>query len=378
MSKKLTYEYVKNFIEVESKSYCLLISKEYINSHSNLIMQCKCGNQFVTTFDSFRNQNKRQCNLCTAKTLQDKYKLNYKDIVKTINSLGFTLLDDEYINSKTKMTLMDSDGYYYTSRFDNLRNMDMPEAFHPSNKYTIKNIQHWLNKNNKEFKLLSNTYQNNSNLMQWQCLNKNCNEIFFSDWKHIRIGNGCPYCAGQQVGLSNCLATKNPELVKEWLGTKNKVTPYEVTASSGKSVWWKCKNCGYEWKARISSRNTGSGCPQCNQSHGEKEISRVFDTNNIFYKPQKQFDGLVGLGGGNLSYDFYLPDFNLLIEFQGRQHKCFVKGMHTSKKDFAKQLEHDKRKREYAYNHNIKLLELWYWDFDNIEEILTRELNLML
>ena len=37
---------------------------------------------------------------------------------------------------------------------------------------------------------------------------------------------------------------------------------------------------------------------------------------------------------------------------------------------FKKQQEHDKRKREYAKNHEIKLLEIWYYDFDNIKEIL--------
>ena len=35
-----------------------------------------------------------------------------------------------------------------------------------------------------------------------------------------------------------------------------------------------------------------------------------------------------------------------------------------------------KEKREYAKNHNIKLLEIWYWDYDNIEEILNKELDL--
>jgi len=42
---------------------------------------------------------------------------------------------------------------------------------------------------------------------------------------------------------------------------------------------------------------------------------------------------------------------------------------------FKKQLEHDRRKREYAKKHNINLLEIWYWDFDNIEKILDRELE---
>ena len=40
------------------------------------------------------------------------------------------------------------------------------------------------------------------------------------------------------------------------------------------------------------------------------------------------------------------------------------------------QQEHDKRKRQYAKDHNIKLIEIWYWDFDKIESILEKELGL--
>ena len=53
---------------------------------------------------------------------------------------------------------------------------------------------------------------------------------------------------------------------------------------------------------------------------------------------------------------------NLLIFFGGE-------------KQFEIQQEHDKRKQEYAKAHDIKLLEIWYYDNDNIEEILNKELN---
>lgn len=45
-----------------------------------------------------------------------------------------------------------------------------------------------------------------------------------------------------------------------------------------------------------------------------------------------------------------------------------------TERNFDKQKEHDKRKKEYARNNNIDLLEIWYWDFDNIEEILNKQI----
>ena len=54
-------------------------------------------------------------------------------------------------------------------------------------------------------------------------------------------GRGCPICAGKKVVLSNCLATLNPSLTKEWHPTKNgDLTPYDVTLGSSKNVYWKC------------------------------------------------------------------------------------------------------------------------------------------
>ena len=84
---------------------------------------------------------------------------------------------------------------------------------------------------------------------------------------------------------------------------------------------------------------------------------------------------MIGIGGKLLSYDFYLPEYNLLIEYQGEQHEKYISGIHVSYNNFKKQLEHDRRKKEYARNHNIELLEIWYYDFDNIEKILKKQLS---
>lgn len=97
---------------------------------------------------------------------------------------------------------------------------------------------------------------------------------------------------------------------------------------------------------------------------------------NIEYKREIKYDGLLGLGGRNLSYDFYLPDYNLLIELQGEQHEHFIKGIHRTQRNFERQLEHDIRKKQYAKQHNINFLEIWYYDIDNIEQILIKQLNL--
>ena len=79
------------------------------------------------------------------------------------------------------------------------------------------------------------------------------------------LGKGCPICVGQKIVLSNCLATINPELSKQWHPTKNgDLTPYDVSNGSAKKVWWKCdKGDDHEWETQINSRARGNGCPIC-------------------------------------------------------------------------------------------------------------------
>jgi len=59
------------------------------------------------------------------------------------------------------------------------------------------------------------------------------------------------------------LASKNPELIKQWHSHKNgNLTPYDVTHGSNRVVWWQCEK-GHIWKGRIAHRANGVGCPYC-------------------------------------------------------------------------------------------------------------------
>ena len=361
------------------------------------------------------------------------------------------------------------EGYLVFIRLGTLRTGRFPRIFDKSNPYTIQNIKLWCKLNNKPFELMSDKYDGNNKNLIWRCLKENCEEEFEMRWGDISQGQNCPYCAGYQVGLSNCLATKRPDLFLEWDYNKNgNLTPYDVTCGCHKYVWWicdkgheweaeivnrinnrncpycahklpsedynllicnpklceewdynkndknpdeycpmgsqrvywKCKECGWEWEARIADRSQNRGCPQCCKSKGEKKIKQKLDNENFigitqieydklndfdkkinrYYISHKVFHNLLGLKNGQLSYDFYLPQYNLLIEYQGEQHDKPVdfegKGTEYAEKQFIIQQEHDKRKRKYAQNNNINLLEIWYWDFDNISSILSKELKL--
>ena len=82
-------------------------------------------------------------------------------------------------------------------------------------------------------------------------------------------GHGCPYCAGKIMAGYNDLATTRPAIMDEWCD-RNEIDPAVISEYSRQAVWWRCRDCGYEWRARINTRcNGGADCPAC-----RKEISR--------------------------------------------------------------------------------------------------------
>lgn len=109
-------------------------------------------------------------------------------------------------------------------------------------------------------------------------------------------------------------------------------------------------------------------------SKGEEKIADFLHEYEIDFIKEKEFDGLIGLGGDPLRYDFYLPNFNLLIEFHGQQHKEFTPFFHRTKRDFKIQKTHDKMKMKYAYDNDIDILIIWYYSYEDIEYILYQHL----
>jgi cytochrome c-type biogenesis protein CcmH/NrfF len=108
-------------------------------------------------------------------------------------------------------------------------------------------------------------FTNKSGVKVWWKCDKGDDHEWFTRIAKRSNGGQCPICSGRQLALSNCLATVNPKVAKEWHPTKNgDLTPYEVTSASGKRVWWKCdKGDDHEWEARVLTRKNHRGCPVC-------------------------------------------------------------------------------------------------------------------
>lgn len=75
-----------------------------------------------------------------------------------------------------------------------------------------------------------------------------------------------------------------------------------------------------------------------------------------------------------LSYDYYIPCNNTLIEYQGKQHYLPLE-FFGGENQLIIQQEHDRRKREYAFSNGYEFIEIPYWEYDNIENILCNKMK---
>lgn len=108
--------------------------------------------------------------------------------------------------------------------------------------------------------------------------------------------------------------------------------------------------------------------------------TNVLSRLDIPFIRQKTFEDLKSVKNNYMFFDFYLPNDNLLIEYQGEFHDGipFKKNPNgiQSKQKWEEQKERDDIKRKWAKNHNIELLEIWYYNKAQIEEILKEALCL--
>lgn len=184
-----------------------------------------------------------------------------EDMEKIVSNLGYFLLEDYFQDKRRRIIFRDDFGYKYDVLVSNLIRGHVPEIFRHTNSFSLENISLWINSNNKDFKLIEdNQYLNNSSPLYFYCYI--CNDIFKSSWNKILRGSKCVLCNGSQVGNKNNLKYLRPDLANEW-SPKNRITPKEVTISSGKVIIWKCSKCKYEWKTRVADRSSGRGCPAC-------------------------------------------------------------------------------------------------------------------
>ena len=232
-------------------------------------------------------------------------------------------------------------------------------------------------KHGEKFDYSEVVYVDNSTKIKIKC-NK-CGLVFWQKpANHSYLGQGCPSWT--------CNPRSKPFTKEVWVekarikhGNKynyDKVVYKDINTH----VEIICNKCNKSFWQTPHSHSSGAGCHYCNFSNGETAISVFLDNHNILAIAQEWFKDSASPCINKetkqpLRFDFYLPDYNTCIEFDGKQHYVSV-DYFGGEKELLKRNYLDNLKTQYCLDNNIKLIRIPYWDIKNINEIFLKELEL--
>lgn len=229
---------------------------------------------------------------------------------------------------------------------------------------------------NRGYTLLSNEYKNNRTYLFYICnkhLDKGPLKITLRDFLS---GKGCKYCGFQKSADAKKKPTElyiqlcnemNFEYVGRYVDPKTETSVIQYICKKHPQAGIQCK----------SARNLEQriGCPICSTLKNEKLISDILNRWGYKFEQQKRFPDC--RDKNPLPFDFYLPDFNVLIEYDGEYHyKSIPRKSNDNDADYRLEStqRHDNIKTNYCKQNNLYLIRIPYWKQNDIEYILFDEL----
>lgn len=365
MSKIITHDEFVQMVEKNNK-YVKIIGT-YNGMRNKVYCQCMiCGDKYMATAYDVKIGKKH--NKCAAKISgENRLKENDTFVKELQNSLPHITLLESYIGSHKKVLCRCN---VHNELFKSTPTK-LLAGKSGCKKCKSELISTKLKKSHTDFisklNLITDQievigkYNTSKDTIEVKC--KKCGFTWYPTAGSLLAGNGCPHCVGRYKTTEefrNEIASINDsiDIVGEYINSHTKIK-------------CRCRICGNEWFS-IPGNLKYSGCPECNMSHGERSIKHFLDSHSISYVSQKKFPGLIGVNGGDLSYDFYIVESNTLIEYQGEFHDGTA--YQQTLEEYEIQKEHDRRKRNYAQKNGYQLIEIWYHDYDIIDEILEMKL----
>lgn len=379
-SRKLQYEDVKQ--RFYNKGFDL-IDTEYIKRGRKMF--CKCIKHHTELFLSLEQieTNVIGCKKCI---LERRYtqgkKFTYQDVNGFIKNTPVIIKED--INLHTVVISTDVLNLYCTKHkkdfnltFSHLkRNSTCPLCAQENRKkkqlIKIEDVQKEFER--KGYELIDkDKYDGIFIPLRYKCP-YHLSIISKISYDSLKRGHGCPYCAnnGKKTKEEIGEIFENNGFSLNLSNLSNNVNSFTLISCICKKTQKETKLC-YETVLK-----RGHVCPYCNSSKGEDKINKYLVENKIDFETQYCFKRC--FNKNLLRFDFFLKDYNMCIEYQGEQHymKVNFSGKMTEKQmedNFESNKKRDNIKREFCKKNNIKLLEISYLDFNEINNILERQLN---
>ena len=278
----------------------------------------------------------------------------------------------EYINTNTKVSIICSKhGVFKQTPKNHINNHGCPKCALEYKSYKLReDIFYFISKSNKihlnKYSYEKSFYKNNKTKLIVTCPFHG--EFIITPIHHYR-GHGCKKCTNQ-----------HRRSTKEFILECNKIHNNKYNYSESKFISLKnsvdiiCNSHG-NFKQQAGHHLRGHGCPGCSTSNGEKFIKKWLDNCGIKYITQSRFNDCLSLKGRKLKFDFFIPNLNLCIEFDGKQHFEPLE-FFGGEKTFKILKENDSIKNIYCEKNNISLIRIKY--NEDIEQVLKQKIKIIL
>lgn len=320
-------------------------------------VKCSKGHIWYTTYDSLVSKKNHGCPICSGNK-----KLTQEEAIKNLQKKhpSYDFSKFIYKNARTPSTVSCEKGHtwkvcYYSSMTGCGCPICALDDKAQKRRLSDSEVYENLKKTHPDFDFSEFVYKKAQGKSKVKCSK---GHVWYTTYEKLMLGRGCLECQIRtQEEAVKKLKEKRPEY---------DFSNFTYTTKNLKSTVICDK--GHIFNIKYSKIMEGVGCPICKTSKGEYKIRKWLQKNNIEFESQKIFED--AKYKFNLRWDFYLPKYNTLIEYNGRQHYEFVGRWHKDLAGFRVQLERDILKSEYARENNIKQLVISYEEFDDIEKIL--------
>jgi hypothetical protein len=345
---KIYYKKHNNFYD-----YALV---NYINARTKIKIICPIHGIFYQLPNSHK---KSGCMDCGKINRSNKY-----NIIEKFNSIHnnfYDYSDINYINNNTKVKIkcpIGGHGEFYQSPKIHLNGGGCNKCHIDSRKIDINEI---INRGN----MIHNNFYDYSMLK----FNKIMDKVIiicpthgtFSQIlnNHINNKQGCMECKIESSRLDYRDFIKRSNLVHNNL-YKYPSQHFDYNSN----IVIKCPIHGNFNQLPNNHLNKGYGCSKCKRSKGEKHICTILENNKIKYETEYIFDGCKYIR--NLRFDFYLPKYNICIEYNGVQHYEVVEHF-GGEEALILNRKRDAIKRNFCTNSNINLVTISYKEDINIK-----------
>lgn len=371
MKKKITLEQnLHDFKKVHGDKYDYSEVKEILNSKTKIIIICKIHNHKFS-MNVNNHKNGQGCKKCK---YESRPKLSLEQNIIDFKSIHGDKYDystiTNFINTKQKIQIKcKTHNILFWVTPDNHKRgkgcIMCANLKRGPTRITNEVIDRKIS--NKRIKRLENVIDSLTPI-KWKCEKPHCGHIWKTTPNSLA---GCPKCA-RNLKLTDSDVDKR-------LLDRNIKRLSSVNGVNSKIKFVCQKN--HIWTASLSSViNGGSGCPRCKTSRGQTKIETILTKLKIHFETEKRFQDCKCLIP--LPFDFYLPDYNTCIEYDGEQHfdlkfwKRFGLSDRECRQKFDDQLYRDELKTKFCRKNSIKLIRIKY--SDSIEDVLLESLNFII